>query len=294
MKLFEDFLPSYKGAGVIGTCVAVFVLVSLIGLSFFALDPSVGWGESGAVVSARQQREIGRLRADLEEEEGRRIVYRDSLVLRDEVQANLARSKAAEARGAELATSIEDTQGQLELLRAEHEAYAAAYRDQLRTKAVGEKLPAFDLPGGRHIEDPEVRKIDPVGIELKHRDGRGRVAFKDLPVEIQKRFQYDSAEAERFLAEEKEQADQHQAQVERKLTDSKETGRKEQIQRLEGKITSLTNEVAACAQEYAALRGNQRRNYNTLVALIHKVDQDERAIRRYQAELAELKAADKK
>ncbi len=289
MKIFEDFLPSYKGAGVIGTCVAVFVLVSLIGLSFFALDPSLGWGESGAMVSARQQREIGRLRADLEEEEGRRTAYRDALALHDEVQANLARSKAAEARGAELAASMEDQRGQLELLRAEHETYAAAYRDQLRAKAVGETLPTFDMPDGRHIEDPLVGKVDPAGIQLRYKDGRVRVSFKDLPADIQKRFQYDAAEAERFLAEEKEQADEHLAQVDRKLTDAKETGRKDQIQRLEGKITALQKEVAACSQEYAVLRGNQRRNYNTLVALIHKVDDDERAIRRYQAELTELK-----
>ena len=290
MKIFEDFLPSYKGAGVIGTCVAVFVLVSLIGLSFFALDPSVGWGESGASVAARQEREIGKLRADLQEEEGRRTAYRDALALSEEVKANRARRQAAEARGTALAASMEETRGELELLRAEHESYAAAYRDQVRAKAVGSKLPNFALPDGRQLENPVIGRVDPAGIQLKHRDGVVRVSFKDLPVDLQTRFHYDGAEAERFLAEEKERAERHEAQVERTLTDAKETDRKEQIQKLESEITFLKNRVAACAQEYAALRGNQRRNYNTLVALIHKVDADERAIRKHQAELAELKA----
>ena len=294
MKIFDDLLISYRGAGVIGTCLAFFVLASVIALSLFAFDPDLnGLSESGASVAARQEREIGRLNQSLEEAQARYDKYRDTLRFREEVRENVARQEVADGKLKTIVAEIEQVQGELDGLRARHESYASAYRQQLREKAVGEVLPTIDMPDGRRFESPVVVKVNPAGIQLRHRDGIVRVLAKDLPQKLRDRFQFDLAEMERFLDEEKAKAGKLEQDIERGLVEIKQSSRKEKITRLEKQSAFLRNRVAACSRQYAALRPAQNRHYNTLVMLIRQVDADEKAIRKCETELAVLKAEEK-
>ncbi|WP_035615277.1 hypothetical protein [Haloferula sp. BvORR071] len=289
MKFFDDLFISYRGAGVIGTCMAVFVLASVIGLSLFAFDPSlsgIGGHESNAAVIARQEKEIGHLTHDLEDAEKN---YYESGRLADEINRNSARQNAADAKLKEITAKLDQTQAALTCLQTRGVAYAKAYRQQVREKAVGEVLPTMDLPGGRHLEAAVVKKVDPAGIQVSFRDGSIRIMAMDLPEKVRERFQFDSEEMEAFLESEKKQNRQFAQEMDRGLEVAKTKNHQDKISRVEKQIAFLKDRVAACAQQYAVLRPNQNRNYNTLVALIQQVDADQRAIQKAEAELAGLK-----
>lgn len=294
MKIFDDLLISYRGAGVIGTCLAFFVLASVIGLSLFAFDPDLsGISESSAAVAARQEREIGRLNQSVEDAQKRYDAHRDTLHFAEEVRENVARQEVADGKLQTISAEIEKVQGELDAQRARHESYASAYREQLREKAVGEVWPTLELTDGRRFESAKVLKVDPAGIRISHRDGSGRVLAKDLPGALRERFQFQAEEMERFLEAEKAKAGKLEQDIERGLVEIKSSSRKEKIARLEKQSAFLKNRVAACARQYAALRPAQNRHYNTLVMLINQVDADEKAIRKVEAELAVLKAEEK-
>jgi len=294
MSFFDDFLPSYRGVGVIGTCLAAFVLFSLICLSFFALDPSVnGMWESNAGVMARQDREIGRLTREVEETQDKLEIYRETKKFHEEVKANLARQAAVGERQEEIEAKIAEAEVALAELRSRHETYAAAYREQVRAKAVGEVFPSMDTRDGRHLEAPVVVKVNPAGIQFRYEHGIVRVAVKDLPLAIQERFQFDAAEMERYLADEEEKSGRFEEEVDRGLAEKKESSRKEAIERQEEQVLFLKQRVADCAREYALLRKNPRRNYETLKKLIRQVDVDEAALRKCETELARMRAAER-
>jgi hypothetical protein len=298
VKIFEDLLPSYRGAGVIGTCLAFFVLVSMVGMAFFAFDPGLnGMWESETALVARQEREIGYLDRQVEEVRKKYEDYRKSKGFRDAVKANVARQEATDKRLEEVAGQIDEARTVLEDLNSRHEEYAAAYRKQVRGKAVGEILPTIVTTDGRRLESPQVVQVNPAGVQLRYSDGIVRVSAKALPREMWERFQFDEAEMERYLDQEEATADSYEKGVERALAEEKESlkkereeSRKERIGRVEGQIHALKDRVRLASRQYAALRPNPYRNYRTLTMLMRQVENDEKAIRKAELELARLKS----
>ena len=298
MKIFEDLLPSYRGAGVIGTCLAFFVLVSMVGMAFFAFDPGLnGMWESETALVARQEREIGYLDRQVEEARKKYDDYRKAKGFRDAVKANIARQETTDKRLEEVANQIDQTRAMLEDLNSRHEEYAADYRKQVRGKAVGEVLPTIVTRDGRRLESPQVVQVNPAGIQLRYSDGIVRVSAKDLPREMWERFQFDEGEMERYLDEEEATVDNYEKGIERALAEEKESlqkeredSRKQRIERLEGQIHALKDRVRVASRQYAALRPNPYRNYRTLTMLMRQVENDEKAIRKAELELERLKA----
>jgi hypothetical protein len=298
VKLLEDMLPSYRGAGVIGTCLAFFILVSMVGLSLFAFDPSLNgmWESTGAMV-ARQQREIGVLSRQVEEAQMKYDIYRESKKFRDAVKANMIRQEATDLRLKEVDEKIEKLTAERSDLKARQDAYAAAYRRQVRGQAKGEILPTIVTKDGRTLETPQVVEVNPAGIQLRYADGIVRVPAKELPEEMWERFQFDEEEMADYLDREEDIAENYEKGVEKALAEGKENLRKEKaasrrqrIERLEGNIEALKDRVRVASRQYASLRPNPYRNYRTLTMLIRQVKNDEQAIQQAELELARLKS----
>ena len=298
MKLLEDMLPSYRGAGVIGTCLAFFILVSMVGLSLFAFDPSLNgmWESTGAMV-ARQQREIGVLNRQVEEAQMKYDIYRESKKFRDAVKANMIRQEATDLRLKEVDEKIEKLTAERADLKARQDAYAAAYRKQVRGQAKGEILPTIVTKDGRTLETPQVVEVNPAGIQLRYADGIVRVPAKELPEEMWERFQFDEEEMADYLDREEDIAENYEKGVEKALAEGKENlrkekaaSRKQRIERLEGNIEALKDRVRVASRQYASLRPNPYRNYRTLTMLIRQVKNDEQAIQQAELELARLKS----
>ncbi|MCW1915891.1 heat shock 70 family protein [Luteolibacter sp. GHJ8] len=298
MRLLDDLLTSYRGAGVIGTCLAFFILVSMVGLSLFAFDPSLnGMWESGSAMVARQQREIGVLSRQVEQAQEKYDVYRESKKFRDAVKANTLRQESTDTRLKEVDEQIAKLDAKRAALKESHEGYVAAYRKQARGQAKGEILPTIVTKDGRTLENPQVVEVNPAGIQLRYANGIVRVSAKDLPEEMWERFQFDDEEMAAFIDREENLAENYEKGVEKALAEGKEDKLKEKkalheakIQQLEGDIAALKDRVRVAAQQYARLRPNPTGNYRTLVSLIRQVDSDEKAIRKAELELARLKA----
>jgi chromosome segregation ATPase len=291
-------LPSYRGAGVIGTCLAFFILVSMVGLSLFAFDPSLNgmWESTGAMV-ARQQREIGVLSRQVEEAQMKYDIYRESKKFRDAVKANMIRQEATDLRLKEVDEKIEKLTAERSDLKARQDAYAAAYRRQVRGQAKGEILPTIVTKDGRTLETPQVVEVNPAGIQLRYADGIVRVPAKELPEEMWERFQFDEEEMADYLDREEDIAENYEKGVEKALAEGKENlrkekaaSRKQRIERLEGNIEALKDRVRVASRQYASLRPNPYRNYRTLTMLIRQVKNDEQAIQQAELELARLKS----
>lgn len=298
MKILEDMLPSYRGAGVIGTCLAFFILVSMVGLSLFAFDPSLNgmWESTGAMV-ARQQREIGVLSRQVEQVQMKYDIYRESKRFREAVRANMVRQEATDQRLKEVDEKIEKITAERAGLKARQDAYAAAYRKQVRGQAKGEILPTIVTKDGRTLENPQVVEVNPAGIQLRYADGIIRVPAKELPEEMWERFQFDEEEMADYLDREEDFAKNYEKGVERALAEGQESlrkekvaSRKQRIERLEGDIEALKDRVRVASRQYASLRPNPYRNYRTLTMLIRQVKNDEQAIQQAERELTRLKS----
>lgn len=298
MKFFEDMLPSYRGAGVIGTCLAFFILVSMVALSLFAFDPSLnGMWESTSAMVARQQREIGVLGRQVEQTQVRYDAYRESKRFRDAVKANMLRQEATDQRLKEVDEKTVKITAERAGLKARHDAYVAAYRKQVRGQAKGEILPTIVTKDGRTLENPQVVEVNAAGIQLRYADGILRVSAKELPQEMWERFQFDEEEMADYLDQEEDIAHNYEKGVEKALAEGKdnlrkekEGSRKQRIARLEGDIDELKDRVRVASRQYASLRPNPYRNYRTLTMLIRQVENDEKAIRKAELELARLKS----
>jgi hypothetical protein len=300
MKFLEDLLPSYRGAGVIGTCLAFFVLASMVCLSLFAFDPGLNgmWESTGALV-ARQEREIAHLNRQVEEMQVKYDTYRNTKQFRDAVRANMIRQDALDLRLKDVGERIEGVAASLAEMQSRHETYASAYRKQVRGHAKGEILPTIVTRDGRTLESPQVVEVNPAGIQLRYANGVVRVSAKELPDEMWERFQFDDAEMEAHLDQEETTADNYEKGVERVLAEEKENlrkerldSRKQRIERLEGQIRVLKDRIRVASRQYASLRGNPYRNYRTLTMLIRQVDIDEKTLRKAELELARLKTRD--
>ena len=297
MRLFEDLLISYRGVGVIGTCLAFFVLISVVAMSVFAFDPSLnGMWESNATMIARQEREIGHLKRQAEETQVKYDEYRTTKGFRDAVKANMTRQEATDLRLKGVDESIEKTAAALAEVQARQETYAAAYRKQVRGQAKGEILPTIVTKDGRTLESPQVVEVNPAGIQLRYADGIVRVSAKELPDEMWERFQFDEEEMANYLEAEETTADNYEKGVDKALAEEKrsllkerQNSRKQRIESLEGKIHALKDRVRVASKQYARLRPNPYSNYRTLTMLIRQVEGDEKLIRKYAEELQLLK-----
>jgi hypothetical protein len=215
------------------------------------------------------------------------------------VKANVVRQEALDLRLKVVGDKIEQVSASLAEVQSRQDAYAAAYRKQVRGQAKGEILPTIVTRDGRTLESPQVVEVNPAGIQLRYANGIVRVSAKELPEEMWERFQFDEAEMEAYLDQEESTADNYEKGVDKALAEEKksllkekESSRKQRIERLEGQIHALKDRVRVASRQYASLRGNPYRNYRTLTMLIRQVDLDEKAIRQAELELARLKARD--
>lgn len=84
----------------------------------------------------------------------------------------------------------------------DYNAYIGTYRNYVRTKAVGEKLPEIKLKSGQTYTSVEIREVSEIGIQIRHTDGQKRIAYEELSDDWQERFQYDPEEKAKALARE--------------------------------------------------------------------------------------------
>lgn len=82
--------------------------------------------------------------------------------------------------------------------------YRERYQDHVRYEAIGEEYQEFVTTSGRRFKDVTIRKVTDTGLEIRHASGSARIVPDEAPLDLRKRFQWNSDVVAAILEGEKE------------------------------------------------------------------------------------------
>lgn len=262
---FTDMMTSSRGPGLIGLLLALLILFGFGTLLLLSTDERfLGGNQSIESVIAHQQRDIetmeqalGGMKKTLEVLPARREGEKELELARRE--RLFAADKAAGVRA-----SITATTGAIAARTAELEAYKDKYRSFARTQAKGLTLARLETRDGTVYENVTVKDVNAVGMQISHDGGGRRIAFEQLPEELQDRFQFDPKQKAVALAREKAMQDAHETSVDTTLAAVKERADRQR----EAAAAKLSEDTIA------AIRMKEER----IRTMVREIDDLERAI----------------
>lgn len=191
---FSDLLTSSRGPGVIGTLLALLVLVGFGTLYIFVFDEGLQGGQKTIEAVIRDQAgdientkiQIENAKKRIEEAAVAKIKAREA----DEQAARNATlvKQIEELTAAKAAAAEEITQA-----KAAWEEYKDQYRQSEWASAVGEKMADIKTPSGQVFTNVEVKGVDHTGVRISHSAGSKTISPEDLPPDLFDRFQFDMA-----------------------------------------------------------------------------------------------------
>ena len=189
---FSDLLTSSRGPGVIGTLLALLVLVGFGTLYIFVFDEGMQGGkrtiesiirEQSLAIESNQE-EIGRAKKKVSE--GHEFKEQEQELNRLKVRLDLDK-----ARIAEVTTERDQTIAAIAAAKAKWEEYKDAYRASEWAAAEGEALGELKTLSGRSFNKVVITKVSHIGLEFTDETGKRRIDGSDLPRALQDRFQFD-------------------------------------------------------------------------------------------------------
>jgi hypothetical protein len=309
---FSDLMSSGRGPGVIGMVMALIVLLGFGFLFMFAFDDGLqGEDLSIEAIIRNQAKEVVGF-------ESRIVVGKESLALAPsrlaaakELSRTTGDNQVLERRIESLKQSIEASK--LELVRKNEawEGYKNEYRAHTRGKAKGTEMAELKTLDGTIYKNVSVREVTAVGIQIRHEEGQKRIAFEDLPVEMQDYYQFDpNQKAAALLAESKlrdvhdaeaavagERADEEMARQREKETERlREAARsaiavkEATVSALESEIRDLEQEAERAAAAASAARAAGRMHINKSGGIGSKIRGKRNRISSLRAEINQLKS----
>lgn len=241
---FSDLLTSSRGPGVIGTLLALFVLVGFGTLYMFVFDEGLQGGQKRIEAVIRDQGtliethkiQIANYKDRIEDAKRFKEVAKeaDDLKLRAENGAKrLAELTAAKAEAEAAVASA-------------NEAWAK-YRDEYRASewaaAVGEELGDITTVSGRTYLQVKIRKVEHTGMQITDTTGPKSIDSAELPPELQDRFQFDEKIKEIVIKERDDDEDLHGDNVAIATLAKKAQDKLVRIQELEDQIQKWQAEI---------------------------------------------------
>ncbi|MEK7952628.1 hypothetical protein [Luteolibacter soli] len=269
---FSDLLTSSRGPGVIGTLLALLVLVGFGTLYLFAFDKELGGGKKTIAAVIRDQgMEIDSLHIEIQNKE-QQIADRELAKTKAKEASELSsRNDVLVKQIAELTASQAAADEAVKQAQANWEKYKDEYRKSEWAAAVGEKLPDFTTPAGVVFTKVEIKSVSHTGVKISHSNGVGEIEPKDLPPELFDRFQFDMAANQAIKAAEIAARDTHITNVEYTTLDENRAAKNAQAADLEQQNFFLAAEVKkatdgillnqqAIANQKAAIQGEKIKN----------------------------------
>lgn len=234
---FSDLLSSGRGPGVIGTLVALLVLVGFGTLYIFVFDEGLQGGGKTIESIVREQdlaiksnkEEILRLKKQLSEG--------DEFKAQAEEEASLKTQSERNAALVEEATSGKaNAQGSVAAALQKWEDYKDDYRASEWTRAKGEKLGTITSLAGVTYTDVVIREVNHKEMKITDSTGPKNIASDDLPKDLQTRFQFDDKKKEALVKAENETEEVHRKRVQLAETQAKRDDKVIQIGRTKGDL----------------------------------------------------------
>jgi chromosome segregation ATPase len=191
---FSDLLTSSRGPGVIGTLLALLVLVGFGTLYIFVFDEGLQGGSKKTIESVIREQalaiesnkdEIGRLEKQL-------ASAQETKGQQQELEGLKTRLDLNKGRIAEAGTEREQTLTGIDATKVKWDQYKEAYRASEWAAAEGEALGDLKTLSGRSFTKVVITKVSHIGMEITDETGKRRIDSADLPRELQDRFQFDA------------------------------------------------------------------------------------------------------
>jgi chromosome segregation ATPase len=198
-----DLFTSHRGAGVIGTVLALLVFGGFSALYVLVFME----GGSGPSVESEIRADavsLERLRQRVADTEARYEATRGFGPINNELERVRIRLETArewrdekEEEKAAAERSVRDAAAAL----AE---YKSAYRQSARASMVGREMDRLVTEEGREFTDVKVTGIDPIRMQIRHSEGITGVPLAELPAAIREYLQHDEKETRAAIAAESE------------------------------------------------------------------------------------------
>lgn len=188
---FSDLLTSSRGPGVIGTLLALLVLVGFGTLYMFVFDEGLQGGgktieaiiRDDALTIEGHKRHIENLKKQIDE--GNRL--KEQALEMEQVKVRL---ESGEKAIKDKEVSKEDAIAAKDSAERAWEDYKDAYRVSEWAAAQGEELGDIRSLSGRDYKKVVIRKVEHTGIQITDETGPKSIDSDELPLELQDRFQF--------------------------------------------------------------------------------------------------------
>lgn len=195
--MLDDFHESTRGVGVVGILLGLLVLAGFCGLGMAVIS---GMGKEGPTIESRivdQERILEQVTGDLKTKKAQLEEFKkfqETVKVVESGKSELAiESGLVEKRKIE----IVDVTDEIEAVQLSFEEYRDEYRVNERALAVGETLDLSETKG-ESFKKCKVRGISPLYLRVMQSAGPIGIPYQELPLAIQKRFQFGAEEAEAY------------------------------------------------------------------------------------------------
>ncbi|WP_193210503.1 hypothetical protein [Luteolibacter marinus] len=188
---FTDLLSSSRGPGVIGTLLALLVLVGFGTLYFFVFDKGMQGGDMTIEGMIRQQDQaIDTLKIQIENSNTRLEEAKVAKVIGKEADELKNRADIDEARISELLSTKSEAEAAIVAATEDWEKYKEQYRQSEWAKAQGEELGEVRTVSGEVYTKVAITGVDHTGMKVSYSGGLKTIPPKELPADLYDRFQF--------------------------------------------------------------------------------------------------------
>ncbi|WP_035614407.1 hypothetical protein [Haloferula sp. BvORR071] len=219
---FSDLLSSGRGPGVIGTFLALLVLVGFGTLYIFVFDEGLQGGKQTIESMIREQgTAIEIFKEDIKIanqrlEEAARLKDQGRELSDAQAKASHGEAQIDEAEAAKRAAgkAVDDA-------NQKWEDYKAAYRTSEWGRAKGEKLGDVTSLSGTTYHDVSIREVNHTEMKITDSTGPKSIKMKDLPLALQDRWQPDEKTAVKVAGDRNKGEQDHVNSVEYATTEDR-------------------------------------------------------------------------
>ncbi len=197
-----DLFSSSYGPGVVGTFMALIVLLGFGGLYMLVGDSYLQQGPPIETVIAENEKDIAQLKKSI-------AASTDQLTRIDQIKKARFELQRLEVKTAELDQRIqgliskkEQAASQVAAAERTFEQYREQYRESARLSLVDRVFEELRTGDGKVFQNAKVTSVDPVRMNFQHDDGIGKVNLGDLPADLKTYLQYSEDRAKEHLVAE--------------------------------------------------------------------------------------------
>ncbi len=200
-----DLFTSSRGPGLIGTLMALVVLIGFGLLYFLVFDERFQGGEQTLEsIIKEQEKNLTSLRSRKSNQETKLAATAGFKKTASELRQETTRHGIIVERREKLEATLAESEEAFAALTESMAEYGSAYRKSARAAMIGREWDELKTNDGKVFAKVKVTEIDPVRMQIRHSGGITGVALDTLPDDLQDFLQVDAGEKEQLLAAEAE------------------------------------------------------------------------------------------